>query len=158
HDVRAVLPRYKQIDIGYYNLRPVVTELAVPLGTETMPATVFEGRLGDIPVYFIDCPALYDRDGMFGFGDDDARSVYFCRAVLEMLPALEFFPDVIHVHDWYGALIPNLLERVYVDEAYADIATTLTVHNLSAQGVFGFGALMLAGLQEWGLIRLGIPG
>src|SRR5438477_368736 len=50
------------------------------------------------------------------------------------------------------------LGGVYDVEPYADIATTLTIHNLSAQGVFGFGALMLAGLQEWGLIRLGIPG
>ncbi len=158
HDVRVVLPRYRQVDIGRYGLRPVVTSLAVPLGGEKMPATIFEGRLGEIPVYFVDCPQLYDRDGMFGFGDDDARSVYFCRAVLEMLPALEFFPDVLHIHDWYGALIPNLLEQVYRGEAYADIATTLTIHNLSAQGVFGFGALTLAGLQEWGLIRLGIPG
>src|SRR5437588_11996957 len=95
---------------------------------------------------------------MFGFGDDDARSVYFCRTVLEMLPALEFFPEVIHVHDWWGALIPNLLDRVYGGEAYEDIATTLTIHNLPAQGVFGFGAFMLAGRQEWALLRRGIPG
>ena len=158
HDVRAVLPRYRQVDVGRYDLRPVVTNLAVPLGTEKIPATILEGRLGDLVVYFVDCPPLYDRDGMFGFGDDDARSVYFCRAVLEMLPALEFFPQVIHVHDWWGALIPNLLDLVYEGGAYEDIATTLTIHNLSAQGVFGFGALMLAGLQEWGLIQLGIPG
>jgi len=158
HDVRVVLPRYRQIDIGRYGLKPVVTDLFVPLGTDKLPATIFEGRLGEMVVYFVDCPALYDRDGMFGFGDDDARSVYFCRAALEMLPALDFFPDIIHVHDWYGALIPNLLDRVYDAELYADIATTLTIHNLSAQGVFGFGALGLAGLQEWGLIKLGIPG
>ena len=158
HDVRVVLPRYRQVDIGRHGLRPVVENLQVPLGVETMPATIYEGRLGELVVYFVDCPQLYDRDGMFGFGDDDARSVYFCRAVLEMLPALEFFPEVIHVHDWWGALIPNLLDRVYEGEAYEDIATTLTIHNLSAQGVFGFGALMLAGLQEWGLIQLGIPG
>lgn len=157
HDVRAVMPRYRQVDIGRYSLKPVAG-VEVPLGTEKMPATIFEGRLGELPVYFIDCPALYDRDGMFGFGDDDARSVYFCRAALEMLPAIDFFPDVVHVHDWWGALIPNLLDRVYASEAYADIASALTIHNLSAQGVFGFGALMLAGLQEWGLIRLGIPG
>ncbi|TMD95501.1 MAG: glycosyltransferase, partial [Chloroflexi bacterium] len=157
HDVRVVLPRYRQVDTGAHGLRPVAN-LQVPLGTETMPATILEGRLGDLVVYFVDCPPLFDRDGMFGFGDDDARSVYFCRTVLEMLPALEFFPEVIHVHDWWGALIPNLLDRVYEGEAYEDIATTLTIHNLSAQGVFGFGALMLAGLQEWGLIRLGIPG
>ncbi|HKB18997.1 MAG TPA: glycogen/starch synthase [Candidatus Dormibacteraeota bacterium] len=157
HDVRVVLPRYRQVDIGRYGLRPVAN-LEVPLGTDKLPATIFEGRLGEILVYFIDCPPLYDRDGMFGFGDDDARSVYFCRAALEMLPGLDFVPDVIHIHDWYGALIPNLLDRVYDSEQYADIATTLTIHNLSAQGVFGFGAIMLAGLQEWGLIQLGIPG
>ena len=157
HDVRVVLPRYRQVDIGRYGLRPVAN-LEVPLGTERLPATIFEGRLGEMVVYFVDCPPLYDRDGMFGFGDDDARSVYFCRAALEMLPALDFFPDVIHIHDWYGALIPNLLDRVYDSDQYADIATTLTIHNLSAQGVFGFGAIMLAGLQEWGLIQLGIPG
>ena len=158
HDVRVVLPRYRQVDIVRYGLRPLITDLQVPLGTGSMAATIFEGRLGDIPVYFVDCPPLFDRDGMFGFGDDDARSVYFCRAALEILPALEFFPHVIHVHDWYGALIPNLLDRVYEGGAYEEIATVLTVHNLSAQGVFGFGAIMLAGLQEWGLIKLGIPG
>ena len=158
HDVRVVMPRYRQVDITQHGLRPVVSNLEVPLGTELVQATIFEGRLGELPVYFVDCPTLYDRDGMFGFGDDDARSVYFCRAVLEMLTAIDFFPDVIHVHDWWGALIPNLLDRVYTGERFEDIATTLTIHNLSAQGVFGFGAVMLAGLQEWGLIRLGIPG
>jgi starch synthase len=62
------------------------------------------------------------------------------------------------VHDWFAALVPNLLDRVYSSDFYADIATTLTIHNLSAQGIFGSGALMLAGLQEWGLLKLGFPG
>src|SRR6202140_4892407 len=158
HDVRVVLPRYRQVDIIKHGLRPVVTDLQVPLGAQKLTATVYEGRLSDMVVYFVDCPQLYDRDGMFGFGDDDARSVFFSRALLEMLPALGFFPDVIHVHDWYAALVPNLLDRVYTGEAYADIATNLTIHNLAAQGVFGFGALVLAGLEEHGLIRVGIPG
>jgi starch synthase len=158
HDVRVVLPRYRQVDIGRYSLNRVVANLQVPLGSEKVNASVFEGRLGDMVVYFIDCPPLYDRDGMFGFGDDDARSVFFARALLEMLPALEFSPDIIHVHDWFAALVPNLLDRVYATGQYAEIATTLTIHNLSAQGVFGFGALMLAGLQEWGLLKLGFPG
>ncbi len=158
HDVRVVLPRYRQIDIDRHALRPVVSDLKVPLGTDKVPATIYEGRLGEMVVYFVDCPPLYDRDGMFGFGDDDARAVFFCRAVLEMLPQLEFKPDIIHVHDWFAALVPNLLDRVYTSDFYADIATTLTIHNLSAQGIFGFGALMLAGLQEWGLLKLGFPG
>jgi starch synthase len=158
HDVRVVLPRYRQVDIGRYGLRPVVSDLQVPLGTDKIPATIYEGRLGEIVVYFIDCPPLYDRDGMFGFGDDDARAVFFDRALLEMLPALQFKPDIIHSHDWFPALVPNLLDRVYTSDFYSEIATALTIHNLSAQGIFGFGALMLAGLQEWGLLKLGFPG
>ncbi len=158
HDVRVVLPRYRQIDIAKHSLRPIVTGLQVPLGAQKIEATIYEGRLGDVIVYFVDCPALYDRDGMVGFGDDDARSVFFSRALLEMLPALEFFPDVIHVHDWFAALVANLLDRVYSAGPYSEIATNLTIHNLAAQGTFGFGALMLAGLEEWGLIQVGIPG
>ncbi|HSS93803.1 MAG TPA: glycogen synthase [Candidatus Dormibacteraeota bacterium] len=117
-----------------------------------------EGRLGDMVVYFVDCPALYDRDGMYGFGADDARSVFFSRALLEMLPKLEFRPDVIHIHDWFAALVPDLIEHVYTQGPAAEVATALTIHNLAAQGVFGFGALTLAGLDKWGLIRVGIPG
>ena len=158
HDVRVVLPRYRQIDIGRNNLRPVVTGLQVPLGAQKLEATIYEGRLGDMTVYFVDCPTLFDRDGIVGFGDDDARSVFFSRALLEMLPELEFFPDSIHIHDWFAALVPNLLDRVYSEGPYAKIATNLTLHNLAAQGSFGFGALVLAGLEEWGLIQVGIPG
>src|SRR5467141_301952 len=158
HDVRVVMPRYRQVDIGKYGLKPVVRDLQVQLGAQTMPATIFEGRLGDMVVYFVDCPQLYDREGIYGFGDDDARSVYFSRVLLEMLPALQFSPDVIHLHDWYAALVPNLIDRVYTEGPVAEVATALTIHNLAAQGVFGFGALTLAGLDKWGLIRVGIPG
>jgi len=158
HDVRVVMPRYRQIDIGKHNLKPVVHELLVPFGAQTVPATIFDGRLGDVVVYFVDCPQLYDRDGIYGFGDDDARSVYFSRALLEMLPALKFSPDVIHLHDWFAALVPNLIDRVYTEGPAAEVATALTIHNLAAQGVFGFGALTLASLDKWGLIRVGIPG
>jgi len=158
HDVRVVMPRYRQVEIGKHGLKPVVRDLQVPLGAQTIPATIFEGRLGDMVVYFVDCPQLYDREGMYGFGDDDARSVYFSRAVLEMLPALQFSPDVIQIHDWYAALVPNLIDRIYTDGPISEVATALTIHNLAAQGVFGFGALTLAGLDKWGLIRVGIPG
>src|SRR5438309_3909964 len=158
HDVRVVMPRYRQIDISKHGLEPVVRDLQVPFGSQTLPATIFQGKLGDMIVYFVDCPPLYDRDGMYGFGDDDARSVYFSRALLEMLPPLNFAPDVIHIHDWYAALVPNLIDRIYTEGPAAEVATTLTIHNLAAQGVFGFGALTLAGLDKWGLIRVGIPG
>ena len=38
HDVRAVLPRYRQIDIAQHGLVPVVRGLQVPLGTQPVEA------------------------------------------------------------------------------------------------------------------------
>ena len=157
-DVRVVMPRYRQINPDIHNLRPVVQNLEVPLGSQTIPCTILEGRLGEVPMYFIDCPQLYDRDGIYGFGDDDARFIYFNRALLEMLRPLGFMPDVIHVNDWHTALVPNLLDALYADDhEMSRIATVLTIHNLAFQGVFGSGALHLAGVEALGLLKIGVP-
>jgi starch synthase len=158
HDVRLLLPRYRQISPERYGLQPVVSGLRVPLGEQSLECSILEGRLAEVPVYFVDCPPLYDRDGMYGFGDDDARFVYFARAAIEMLRPLGFMPEVIHVHDWHAALIPNLLDRLYAeDPELCGIATALTLHNLAFQGQFGPASLRLAELEGWGLIRVGIP-
>jgi starch synthase len=94
---------------------------------------------------------------MYGFGDEDARFTYLSRAAIEMLRPLDFVPDVIHVHDWHTALIPNMLERLYgSDPELSKIATVLTLHNLAFQGVFGPESLRLAELDRWGLIQVGI--
>jgi starch synthase len=160
HDVRVVMPRYGSIDVDKYGLRKVVTNLGVPLAHQPVNADVLEGRIGgDVPIYFIDNPQFFGREGMYGFWDDDARFIYFSRAALEMLRPLDFQPDVIHVNDWHTAVIPNMLARLYAgDPFFADVATVLTIHNLAFQGVFGYGTLHLADLEQWGLIKPGMPG
>jgi starch synthase len=158
HDVRLVLPRYRGVSHEDHRLVPAATGLRVPLGEGTLECSILEGRLADVPVYFVECPALYDRDGMYGFGDDDARFVYLSRTAIEMLRPLGFVPDVIHVHDWNTALVPNLLERLYgEDPELSGIATALTLHNLAFQGAFAPATLRLAGLEGWGLIQVGVP-
>src|SRR5438128_3416526 len=160
HDVRVVMPRYGSIDVDRYGLRKVVTNLGVPLAHQPVNADVLEGLIGgDVPIYFIDNPQFFGREGMYGFWDDDARFIYFSRAALEMLRPLDFQPDVIHVNDWHTAVIPNMLARLYAgDPFFADVATVLTIHNLAFQGVFGYGTLHLADLEQWGLIKPGMPG
>jgi starch synthase len=158
HDVRLIMPRYRQVSVEGHRLRVAVPRLAVPLGDRVVECSLLEGRLGEVPIYFVDCPPLYDRDGLYGFADDDARFVYFCRAALEALRPLGFTPEVIHVHEWTTALIPNLLARLYTDDPQlSSVATVLTIHNLAFQGAFGPATLRLAELEGWGLIRLGIP-
>jgi starch synthase len=158
HDVRLVLPRYRQVSVEANSLREVIKGLEVPLGGETLACSILEGRLSEVPAYFVDCPPLFDREGMYGYRDDDARFAYLSRAAIEMLRPLEFMPHVIHAHDWQTALIPNLLDRLYsADPDLSAVASVLTLHNLAFQGVFGPAALQLAGLDRWGLIRVGVP-
>ncbi|HVB76713.1 MAG TPA: glycogen/starch synthase [Candidatus Nitrosotalea sp.] len=157
HDVRVVLPRHRQVDPKRAGLVPALSELAVPLGDQLLECSVLEGRWADVPVYFVEQAQLYDRDAIYGFGDDDARFIYLCRAALEMLEPLGFIPDVVHVHDWHTALIPNLLQRLHADRPQlAGVATVLTIHNLAFQGSFGSGTLRLAGLEPWGLLEVGV--
>jgi len=160
HDVRVVMPRYGTIDVDKYGLRRVIDNLAVPLAHQPVNAGVLEGRIGeDVPIYFIENQQFFGREGMYGFWDDDARFIYFSRAALELLRPLDFKPDVIHVNDWHTAILPNMLARLYADDPFnANIATAMTIHNLAFQGVFGYGTLNLAGLEQWGLIKSGIPG
>ena len=158
HDVRLVLPRYRQISPEAHGLETALDSLRVPLGDQSRECRILEGRLGEVPVYFVEAPELYDRDSMYGFADDDARFTYLSRAAIQMLRPLGFIPEVIHVHDWHVALIPNMLERIYAEDSeLSGIATVLTLHNLAFQGQFGPAALRLAELEGWGLIRVGIP-
>ncbi|MGI8588596.1 MAG: glycogen synthase [Chloroflexia bacterium] len=151
HDVRVAMPEYELVDKANFPMTPVLHDLDVPLGASAQQVDVNQaamGRAGEVPVYLIANPHYYSRPEVYAYPDDDERFLLFCRAVLEMLPALDWWPDVIHCNDWHTAVIPNWLRTTYAaDPRYAKIATVLTVHNLAYQGVFPETAPVLADLE-----------
>ncbi|MGA2634606.1 MAG: glycogen/starch synthase, partial [Terracidiphilus sp.] len=90
---------------------------------------------------FVDCPALFDRPGLYGTKDGDyldnwERFGLFCRAVIEATKQLGV-PQVFHVHDWQAALIPVYLRTVYSsDPVLSHAGVVLTIHNAGYQGWF----------------------
>ena len=55
---------------------------------------------------------------------------------------VDFIPDVLHVHDYHTAMIPFLLkEKYHWIQAYQDIKTVFTIHNIEFQGQFDSGML-----------------
>jgi starch phosphorylase len=154
HDVRVVMPRYGRVDIAQWKLHKALDPFPVPLDSTTEDATVLEGELAPgIPAYFIENKRLYDREGIYMYPDDAERFIFFSRATLEMLPRLNWRPDVIHCHDWHTALIPNWLRTIYATHSFfADIATVFTIHNIQYQGIFGYRVLEIAGLAAYGFI------
>ena len=67
----------------------------------------------EIDFYFIDSDRYFNRDGLYGYGDDGERFAYFDFAILEALKVINFFPDVIHLNDWQTGLIPYILKSNY---------------------------------------------
>ncbi len=152
HDVRVVIPKYQRIQDGKFELRPLICDLQVPMDTHFEDALVTEGTIGgDIPVYLIDSARYFQRAGVYGYPDDDERFVFFSRAALEMLPKLNWTPDVVHCHDWHTAIIPNWLKTLFRnDTRFNRMASLFTVHNLSYHGIFGNRVLEIAGIGSFG--------
>jgi len=154
HDVRVAMPKYQRIQDAKFGLRTIMPDLQVPMDGHCEPAVVKEGTLaGDIPMYFIDSARFFQREGVYGYPDDDERFIFFSRAVLEMLPELGWTPDVLHCNDWHTAIIPNWLKTLFRDDPrFSRIATVFTIHNLAYQGIFGHRVLEIAGIGSFGFV------
>lgn len=137
HDVRVVMPAYSAIEAGYPGVQAAPFTLRVPVRDGAIEAGVFEGTLpGDeTPIYFIAERNLFNRPLIYGYDDDAYRFAFFCRAAVELLPALNWQPDVIHAHDWHAApIVFWLATGGQVDERLRNTATVFTIHNLAHQG------------------------
>jgi ADP-glucose type glycogen/starch synthase len=105
-----------------------------------------------VPVYLLDHPAYFNRDGLYGtatgdFPDNDERFGFFCHAALELCKWLDFVPDVIHGNDWQCGLLPVFLRTIYRhDPFFAATGNLFTIHNLGYQGHFPPTLLKLFGL------------
>lgn len=146
HDVRIAMPRYKQITEGEYLLDYPV-EMDHHLETGIIRKTRIKAN--NIPVYLIDNYRYFYRDGIYGYADEAERYNFFCKAVLNMLPQIDFQPDIIHCNDWQCGLIPLSLKTKYAEDPfYQKMATLFSIHNLQYQGVFPRNILRLIGLGE----------
>ncbi len=154
HDVRLVMPRYRQVDPQHFQLSTVLGAVSVPMGSYQVQVEVRRGEIGNhIPVYMIDAPRYFDRENIYGYTDDGERFILFCRAALEAMRALDWSPDIVHCNDWHTGIVPNWMHTIYrEDPFFADTATVYTIHNLAYQGIFGYRLLEVAGVASNGFL------
>lgn len=154
HDVRVAMPWYTAVVGNKFPLQPALESVTVPMGSDLESASVVQGKLDStVPVYMVGHEQYFGREKVYGYPDDDRRFIFFSRAVLEMLKALDWQPDIIHCNDWHTAIIPNWLKTLYAgDPFFARAASVYTIHNLAYQGILPDDVLALAGIDQWGLI------
>lgn len=136
-DARVILPLYSSINRERFGLKYKAYQF-VDLGWRHSYCGIFETEVDGVPCYFVDNEQYFNRDSIYGQADDGERFAFFSKAALEILPALDFKPDVVNVNDWHTALSVIYLDVLKSCEAefYKDMKSVLSIHNIEFQGRF----------------------
>jgi starch synthase len=158
HQVKIVLPCYRQARDAGIPLTATGHTLSIPLSWKTLPAEIYTATVEPgLEYYLIAQDALYNRDGLYGtayggFEDNAERFIFFSRAVVEMIEALELDLDVCHCQEWQTGLVPVYCRTLYRERPrLQSLPVVYTVHNVGYQGIFSAYDLPLTGLG-WELL------
>lgn len=135
---RVVMPLYDNIKQELKDTMKFITNISVPVAWRRQYCGIFEARSDGVIYYLLDNQYYFKRDSLYGFYDDAERFAFFSRAILEIIPYIDFKPDIIHCNDWQTALTPVYYSTMYAQRpGYENIKTVFTIHNIQYQGVYG---------------------
>lgn len=127
-EIRVFMPRFGCINERRHQLHEVIRLSGMNLIVDDTDHPLII-KVASIPtarmqVYFIDNEEYFQRkatlidDEEQPFKDNDERSIFFVRGVLETVKKLGWKPDVIHCHGWMTALMPLYLKKSYGDDPH----------------------------------------
>jgi starch synthase len=167
----VILPLYNSARASRIPLLRTEHAFSVPMGNRQVSGALWQATLpgSTVAVYLIEQPEYFERDdasqgrGLYQFTlpggqkrdypDNCERFIFFCRAVLEALRLLEYWPDVLHLNDWQTGLTPVYLREMYRSEpGYERVRSLFTIHNIAYQGQFWHWDMLLTGL-DWRLFN-----
>jgi len=139
-DTRGLLPAYPQALERASGLREVARlGDALGYGETRLLETLLP--VNHVPVWLVDCPALYNRDGGLyqtrdgqDWPDNAERFALLNYAAMAIVEGAveDWVPDIVHANDWHAGLLPVMLSA----RKKARPATVFTIHNLAYQGIF----------------------
>ncbi len=142
YDVRVIVPLYQDIKKEYRKDFRFIGNIFVPLSWRNQYCGIFEYVANNVTFYFVDNEYYFKRPGCYGYYDDGERFAFFCRSVLEILGFINFYPDIMHCHDWQAALAALYLKTIYCFRPeYQFIRAVFTIHNIEYQGQFSLDIL-----------------
>ena len=140
-DVRVVIPDYSCIPERYRNNFEYVTHFYMSSGpyVQDKYVGVLKYEQDGVTYYFIDNQEFFT--GFSPYTSDTKFEIekytFFDKAVLSMLPLIDFKPDIIHCHDWQTGFLPVYLKNEFAANPFFwGIKTIITIHNLKFQGIW----------------------
>lgn len=125
-EVRTFMPRYGIINERRNQLHEVIrlSGINITIDDSDHPLIIKVATLqpSRMQVYFIDNDDFFLRHTYDGLEtdlspeDNDERSIFFVRGVVETVKKLRWEPSIIHCTGWITALAPLFLKKMYADD------------------------------------------
>jgi starch synthase len=141
-EIRVFMPRFGVINERRHQLHEVIRlsgmNLIIDDTDHPLIIKVASISAARMQVYFIDNDEYFKRKSTtvdekeVEHADNDERSMFFCRGVLETVKKLGWQPDVIHCNGWMTSLMPLYIKKLYKDDPH--FANTKVVYNMYNDG------------------------
>ena len=137
-DARVIMPYHKKIKDKYGDQVEHMLSFYSDLGWRKEYVGLEKLVLNGVVIYLIDSEKYFGTAIYLGGDAEGEQYAYFCRAVLDAIPCLDFTPEVIHCNDWHTAMIPMLARTQYKGGMQERMKFLLTIHNIAFQGRYSF--------------------
>ena len=137
-DARVIMPYHKKIKDKYGDKVEHMLSFYSDFGWDREYVGLEKLVISDVVIYLIDSEKYFGNAIYLGGDAEGEQYSYFCRAVLDALPCLDFVPEVIHCNDWHTAMIPMLARTQYKGAMQERMKFLLTIHNIAFQGKYSF--------------------
>ncbi len=140
HEIRTFMPKYGNINERRNQLHEVIRlsgmNLIIDDTDYSLLIKVASIQPARMQVYFIDNEEFFQRKGTVvdksgkEYEDNDIRSIFFIRGVMETIKKLRWIPDIIHCHGWMTALAPLYIKKSYADDpCFTNSKVIYSVYN-----------------------------
>ena len=137
-EIAIITPLYHCVRERFGEELTYVSSPKVILGNWETNCGLYRSDRAGVTVWFVEYNDFFDRPKLYGYDDDARRFAFFSRAVIDLLPELDFRPDILHCNDWETAPAVLYLKN---DQAWRQdlrgIKSVYTIHNIAYQGQFG---------------------
>jgi starch synthase len=147
-EIRTFMPRYGNINERRNQLHEVIRlsgmNLIIDDTDHPLIIKVASIQQARMQIYFIDNEdyfhrkyTLQDKNGKY-FDDNDERTIFFTRGVLETVKKLGWGPDIVHCHGWFTSLLPVYLKKAYrLNPLFSDARMVLSIYDDDFEGSLG---------------------
>ncbi|MBN1198956.1 MAG: glycogen/starch synthase [Bacteroidales bacterium] len=124
-EIRTFMPRFGNINERRNQLHEVIRlsgmNLVINDADHPLIIKVASIQQARMQIYFIDNEDYFYRKFTFRdksnkfYADNDERTIFFARGVLETVKKLSWGPDIVHCHGWMTSLLPLYIKKAFKD-------------------------------------------